>query len=355
MGTLMGKFDRYLFRNIFISSLVALIFLLGIDFLIQVSVDFKKLGEQNFTFLILSYVLILQIPEKTVEFLPAAILVGSIMGLGQLNKQNELTIIRAAGISKWRLARAGIVMALLLGLGLVALNEYLVPPASNKSQLVFNQALGRSTANAYAQGIWLDGGAAGYVHIAGFNPDGSLQQLRFYQQQNDGSISIMQAEKADYHHGSWQLSNSSRWTLNQNHYQNQAGDTQWHNPITPQALSRLANTESANTIAELYTLTQFLKANHIDHQKESLRLWQQLLLPLSTLTMLLLALPFTFSQQRTGGGGNLLIGILLGVSYYVLQAIISSLALLLHFPALLGALLPILILGIPPLITLWRN
>lgn len=352
----MSKFDRYLLRTLLISTFVTLIFLLGIDFLVQSSDEADNLGVGKYSFLVMIYVLALQIPDKIIEFLPAAILVGSIMGLGQLGNQNELTVVRAAGVSKLRLSRAGILMAFFLGIGLIGISEYIAPGMNDKAELTRNQALGRASANHFAQGIWLDSGEDGYVHIAQFNPDGSLGGLSFYQQDREGNIRIDKVRRAEHQGDYWQLSDSYSIMLNSTRYQLGEGRNTWHNSVNPQTLSRLADTSSAQTIAELYTLTQFLKANRIEHRNESLRLWQQLFLPLSTLAMLLLALPFAYGQVRSGGGGaRLLIGILLGVSYYVLQAILSSMALLLHWPPILGALLPILILGIPPFIALLRN
>lgn len=349
----MRKFDRYLLRILFLSTLTVLVFLLGIDFLVQSADEADNLGQGKYSFIIMAYVLLLQIPAKIIEFLPAAILVGSIMSLGHLGNQNELTVVRAAGVSKLRLSYAGIVMALLLGIGLIAINEYIAPSMNNKAELIRNQALGRTSANTYTHGIWLDSGEEGYVHIGQLNADGSLANISFYQQDAQGNIHIDKAVRATYQNEQWQLSDSQRLVFTPERHYKEAGKNIWRNNISPEALSRLVDTSSATTITELYTLIQFLKANQIEHSNESLRLWQQLLLPLSTLVMLLLALPFAYGQRRKGdGGARLLIGILLGVSYYILQAILSSLVLLLHWPPIWGALLPIMILGIPPSLAL---
>ena len=109
-------------------------------------------------------------------------------------------------------------------------------------------------------------------------------------------------------------------------------------------------------LRELYTLTRFMAANGLNHQQQSLKLWQRLLTPLTTAAMVLLALPFTFGNARSGQQGTRLVtGILLGVAYYVISGVIANLALLLHWPPLLGAALPILIFTIPPLILLMRQ
>ena len=99
-----------------------------------------------------------------------------------------------------------------------------------------------------------------------------------------------------------------------------------------------------------------MAANGLNHEHESLKLWQRLLTPLTTAAMVLLALPFAFGSSRSGQQGTRLVtGILLGVAYYVISGVIANLALLLHWPPLLGAALPILIFTVPPLILLTRQ
>ena len=99
-----------------------------------------------------------------------------------------------------------------------------------------------------------------------------------------------------------------------------------------------------------------MAANGLNHQQQSLKLWQRLLTPLTTAAMVLLALPFTFGNARSDQQGTRLVtGILLGVAYYVISGVIANLALLLNWPPLLGAALPILIFTIPPLILLMRQ
>jgi len=52
---------------------------------------------------------------------------------------------------------------------------------------------------------------------------------------------------------------------------------------------------------------------------------------------------------------RLVIGILLGVTYYVTSGVIANLALLLHWPPLLGATLPILLFTVPAFIVLTKQ
>ena len=316
----MTRFDRYLLRTILATSLIALAFLLAVDYIVQISVDADDLGQGSYTLAVLLLQLLLVLPQKLLLYAPAAILVGTIMGLGQLSAQNEIAVVRAAGISRLRLARAGIAFALIVGVLNIVNGETLAPQLADRSRLLRNQALGQSSDPGREQGIWLKQQNT-HIHIGALNPDGSLARIRSYHSDAD-SITISEAERATWQAPDWQLE----------------------------------NVKSAETLRELYTLTRFMAANGLNHQQQSLKLWQRLLTPLTTAAMVLLALPFTFGSTRSGQQGTRLVtGILLGVAYYVISGVIANLALLLHWPPLLGAALPILIFTIPPLILLMRQ
>ncbi|MDO4642425.1 MAG: LPS export ABC transporter permease LptG [Cardiobacteriaceae bacterium] len=348
------RFDRYLLRTILITTLITLIFLLAVDFIIQVSADADDIGQGHYTLRVLLLQQLLLFPEKLILFMPAAVLVGTIMGLGQLTAQNEIAVVRAAGISRLRLARAGLILAFTIGILNILNGETLAPQLSDKSRLLHHLALGESSATQLKQGIWLKQHNT-IIHIGALNPDGSLHDLRFYQPEAD-YITISEADSANYQAPDWLLENSHSYRTSVEKTETRTAPTRWENGATPQSLHSLAAIGSAETLRELYTLTRFMAANGLNHSQESLKLWQRLFIPLTTAAMVLLALPFAFGNTRSGQHGTrLVIGILLGVSYYVVSGVIANLALLLHWPPFLGAVLPIVVFSIPALILLRRQ
>lgn len=350
----MTRFDRYLLRTITATSLIALAFLLAVDYIVQISVDADDLGQGSYTLAVLLLQLLLVLPQKLLLYAPAAILVGTIMGLGQLSAQNEIAVVRAAGISRLRLARAGIAFALIIGVLNIVNGETLAPQLADRSRLLRSQALGEPADTGPAQGIWLKQQNT-IIHIGALNVDGSLARLRSYQSDAE-HITIREADRATWDAPDWQLENPRGWRTSADKTESTAAPARWQNGATPQALHALAAINSAETLRELYTLTRFMAANGLNHEHESLKLWQRLLTPLTTAAMVLLALPFAFGNNRSGQQGTRLVtGILLGVAYYVISGVIANLALLLHWPPLLGAALPILIFTIPPLILLVRQ
>ena len=60
--------------------------------------------------------------------MPIAVLIGALLGLGSLARGSELTVMRAAGISVWRIAGSVAMAGLLLVLLAVVCGEFLAPP-----------------------------------------------------------------------------------------------------------------------------------------------------------------------------------------------------------------------------------
>ena len=60
--------------------------------------------------------------------MPIAVLIGALLGLGTLARGSELTVMRAAGISVWRIAGSVAMAGLLLVLLAVVCGEFLAPP-----------------------------------------------------------------------------------------------------------------------------------------------------------------------------------------------------------------------------------
>ncbi|NJN46253.1 MAG: LptF/LptG family permease [Candidatus Competibacteraceae bacterium] len=87
----------------------------------------------------------------------------------------------------------------------------------------------------------------------------------------------------------------------------------------------------------------YLQANGLDARNYELAFWVKAFTPLTNLGMLFIALPFVFGPQRTAGiGQRLLVAVLLGLLFFLLNRLLGNVVLLYDYP-LLGALLPTLL------------
>ena len=72
--------------------------------------------------------------------------------------------------------------------------------------------------------------------------------------------------------------------------------------------------------------------------------WTKLFGPLTILAMVLLAIPFVFgSTRQISIGKQILLGFLVGITFYMVSRLIGQMGLVYGVPAILSALLPTLL------------
>ena len=141
----MRLLDRYLLREL----LVPLGFILGGILIFLISADLiaelenfqkRKLGGVE----VLEYYAIVT-PGMMVIVLPVSLLLALLYALTNHGRHNEVTAIRAAGVSLWRLCAPYLAVGLLASLVLLVVNEFWVPKADYAAERVLDRHLGRQT------------------------------------------------------------------------------------------------------------------------------------------------------------------------------------------------------------------
>jgi len=154
------------------------------------------------------------------------------------------------------------------------------------------------------------------------------------------------AQGARYVEGRWVLEEVNRSLLNGDEVQTEhLSRLEVTSAISPQVLDVLATNPSELSIRDLLVYVDYLEHNGLDAQEYRLVLWRKLLAPLIYVAMLVVAMPFVFGPQRSAGTGQrLLIGLLLGLAFFLSNYLLGNVVLLYGFPPLVGASLPTLLL-----------
>ena len=151
---------------------------------------------------------------------------------------------------------------------------------------------------------------------------------------------LLHAERAEYREGQWQLSGvrETRFDAEGAAVAREADAEPWNGGVTPNVLRLYLLEANALTVGGLKRLIDYLDGNQLDAQKYRLQLWSKLIEPLTIMAMAAFALPFAFGSLRDAGAGQrLLIGILLGVGFYVVNRVSLSLGQIYGWNALLAA------------------
>lgn len=338
--------DRYLRRAIYALIAVVGLALFAISSFVTLVTELEDLGKGTYGLMeILRYVA-LSAPETVYQIFPIIALLGTLMGLGALAANHELTAIRAAGVSlggiAWGVAKAGI----LIGGLAFAVGEFVLPvtvPAADQGRAVARYG---DMASNSASGVWLRDGQR-FVHIAELTSASEIEGLELFEVDDEGRLqSTTRAEAGSYEDGSWQFTGIQRTRFGPAGTSVQREATasladELSPRFVPDVLRLFVLEAEALSARGLWRYVDYLKTNSLDSERHALAFWRKVSVPVTVLVMMLVAVPFVMgSARQTGAGQRLFIGVMVGVGFYMLNEVTASTGLLYGLSPVLSAFLP---------------
>jgi lipopolysaccharide export system permease protein len=135
----MRLLDRYLLRELLVPlgyCLSGFLLLWVVQDLIR---ELSGLQEQKLHLIDIAQFYLVKTPEFIVLVLPMALLLALLYTLTNHARHNEITAIRAAGISLWRLCLPYLAVGLIASIAVFWLNEYYVPQSADKAEQIRNR------------------------------------------------------------------------------------------------------------------------------------------------------------------------------------------------------------------------
>jgi lipopolysaccharide export system permease protein len=127
---------RYIFKEHvapFFFGFFVILFILIMDFILEVLN--MVIGKGLNAFLILQ-VFVLNLAWMVALAVPMAVLVSTLMAFGRLSQDNEITALKASGVSLYRVILPALVASLLVAFGMVVFNNQVLPEANHKARLL---------------------------------------------------------------------------------------------------------------------------------------------------------------------------------------------------------------------------
>jgi lipopolysaccharide export system permease protein len=199
-----------------------------------------------------------------------------------------------------------------------------------------------------------------FVNVRELKADGQLRNLKIYEfNSNFHLTSLITAASADY-------AGSNIWTLHDG-TEAKFGESKLQGAVTASDITTAISTskfESKELISEmtpeilsvgftdpstmsaiaLVNYTQYLSENKRDTVRYEIALWKKVVYPFAVFVMMALALPFAYLHFRSGGVSlKIFTGIMIGVSFQLINSLFSHLGLLNTWPPFATAILPSLL------------
>ncbi|MDO5370768.1 LPS export ABC transporter permease LptF [Paracoccus sp. (in: a-proteobacteria)] len=192
----MTRIDRYMLSQFLTQFGFFALVLVSVYWINRAVRLFEQLIQDGQTALVVLEFTALTLPVVIALVLPVAAFAATAYGTNRLASESEMTVMQAAGLSPWRLARPALVFGLLVGLMVAILAHGLVPMA--RARLAERQAdiAENVSARFLRAGSFQHPGDGVTLFIGEIAPDGRLIDLFLEDARNPGSQTIYTAEEA---------------------------------------------------------------------------------------------------------------------------------------------------------------
>lgn len=353
----MKLLEQYIGHTVAISVVTVTVVISSLFLLIGLAGEFDTIGTENYTlFSAIKYSLLI-LPDRIYEFFPLATLLGSILGLGALANSSELIIVRTAGVSVFRIVVAIMKTAFILMIIAFIIGEMIAPPALQYAKLQRVKALSKDISLNTQYGLWARDSNT-YIHVQRASSVGKLFNIYLYRLNAKYQLDqIIYAKTADYNGEHWQLNDIKKTTISADKIDvSQIDSMQWKTLLNPDLVRIVTFEPDKLSIWKLSGYISYLKDNGLETAQYELAFWSKLLMPLTIAAMVLLAIPYVFgSLRKTSVGQQILIGFLVGLSFFIANRLLGQMSIVYNFHPILGASVPTLLVFVGSFFMFRRN
>ncbi|RPH60312.1 MAG: LptF/LptG family permease, partial [Acidobacteria bacterium] len=325
--------DRYVVRASTHAILVAGGILLGL-FYIATFLDLSdKLFKGQTTGWMILTLLWFSTPQYLYYVIPLAVLIGTLVTIGTITKNSELVVMKACGISLYRVAAPLLMLAMAGSAVLFLLEERVLALANRRADVVNNMVRGRGPRSSDSLNRrWLVGRDSRIYHYVYFDRDArALHSLSIYdldhEQRTIAGVTFAaqatQQVRRDGDRVPWEARNG------------------WVRRVAPQPRfekfdTRGVELESSRYFAseepdaelmsysELRDYVSALQAGGFNVVPYVVSLHRKLAFPFVTLVMTLIAVPFAVTMGRSGALYGIGAGIVLAILYWILISVFGA-------------------------------
>jgi lipopolysaccharide export system permease protein len=295
--------------------------------------------------------------------------------MAQFASSSEFTIMRASSMSTsmaaWMLFRIGIVFVVITFI----FGELITPRTAPLAEKMKLTSRGTTVSAEFRSGLWtkdivkadgMTGVITGsrFFNVREVQPNGQLVGVKLYEFDTELRMrSLIVAASGTYQgNNTWRLSDVTDTRFSNtavvqpgvepslaNNFRQETSVIATEklatldlvSEVTPRILSVSASDPERMSAVELAVYTRHLAENRQETERFKIAFWKKLVDPLAIFVLMALALPFAYLHSRSGGISlKIFIGIMIGVSFLLVNTLFSHLGLLSTWPAFLTAIAP---------------
>ncbi|MGH9397888.1 MAG: LPS export ABC transporter permease LptG [Terriglobia bacterium] len=347
-GRVLQILDIYIVRDWIFYFLLTQVALTGIyiifDFFQLMSYIVRNHASAT---LVLSYYGYL-LPAITYLMLPLSVLVATLVSFSLLTKTSQVTAVKAAGISLYRIAVPVILAASLVSGAMFLMGDAYLPGANQRQDALRNEIQGRPAQTFYRSGWqWMYGRSNRIFDYRFFDPDHNVfADLSVFDFDSGFRITRrIEAKRAFWepHVNQWILEDG--WTR-----QFQDGKVTGYMPFSvaafkdiaepPDYFKRQVRTSEQMSILELGRYIHELRQSGFDVVRLSVQFWMKFSYPLVALVVSLIGVPFAFTVGRKGALSGIALALGIAIAFWAISSLFEAMGNLNQLPPPVAAWCP---------------
>lgn len=345
----MSLIQRYVARNVLGATVMVLLGVIGLDLIFRAIDEVNKV-DSSYTVLKVMVYELLRTPERIYEFMPMVGLIGCLTGLGALANSSELIVIRAAGVSTFRLLWVALMPALMLLILAMLVGEYVAPRTEQMAVVYRAQARNMDTKALTERGVWIRDGD-NFIKVNAVRSSGVMFGVSVFKFEHLTLKEIVQAERATFADKNWAMENVritrfDELTGEEIITVEQQANHRWQSELNPDLLGTAVVAPEKLPLHQLWPYIGYLQQQSLNSSPYELAFWKKFFYPLVMISLVITGISFVFGPLRqVTMGYRIFWGVLAGVLLKTLQDTLGPVSLVFGFPAFFAMLLPVLICG----------
>lgn len=274
--------------------------------------------------------LLLRTPSVIVVSLPVAALFATLLSLGRLAKDSELTSLLCTGTPFRRLALPLLVLAGLISLCSYLLNEWVVPESNHQAEQILRRAIFTDPIPTIEEGVFFRGANERYFYVGSVDRrTRRIEHILIYQvHPGEPYPELITAASGTYGERVWHLEDGTRKRLDSQGFTLE--DVYFERldyPVTEDLEIFLGNQRTTDemTRRELGRHIELFKRSGLDVKRFEVEYHMKVALPLSALLWTWVGAPLSLRSARSGRFFGIVISLGLAFLYFVLAALFRSL------------------------------
>lgn len=326
--------DKYIFKEVFKTFIFGIcafsVVFIGSGTLFRIAQYITEYGASVPSVI---KIFVLSIPGVVIWTFPMSMLLASLLTIGRLSGNSEITAMKSCGISFYRIAAPAIVLGAFVSVFAVFFNEYVVPWSNQAYSRVLEYEIKGNLAPQSQEHIIIkdikDGTIDRLIYARRFVAETDIMEGITMQSFENGEIKhVEDAEYAEWKNNEWTMHNGMIYDVTEGTSQHTVRfDTQVL-PIneSPQQIVQGQKKPEEMTMKELNEQIGIMRSQYVNTSKLETELHQRVTIPMASLIFTLVGVPLGMQPNRNSSSMGFVMSIIIIFIYYSLMTMAGAIA-----------------------------